>query len=54
VAVKPPQQGPTRPPFELFPHTEKQAKYVIICLALVLLGLIVGGAFYGLGTVLSE
>jgi hypothetical protein len=34
-------------PFELFPRTEKQAKFVVISLGLIFVGFVVAGAFYG-------
>jgi hypothetical protein len=36
-------------PFELFPRTEKQAKYTVIILPLLLIAAVGVGAFYGLG-----
>jgi hypothetical protein len=39
-----------KPPFELFPRTEKQAKYTLITLVLLfLIAVVGGGTFYGLG-----
>ena len=39
-----------REPFELFPRTEKQAKFVVISIGLLFAALILAGALYGLGS----
>jgi hypothetical protein len=45
----PEQPHPIRPPFELFPRTETQAKFVVITLGFLLLGLLLASLFYGSG-----
>ena len=37
-----------KPPFEIFPYTENQAKFVLAVIGLLLIGLIITALLYGL------